>query len=40
MSQAHALAFAAKYGLEEEVNYCIDVLGYTPEEALYEWDII
>lgn len=39
MPRTEALALAAKYGLEEEVRYAIDELGYSPEEALYEWDI-
>lgn len=32
-----AIAVAANYGLEEEVKYLMDH-GYTPDEALREWD--
>mgnify|MGYP007012572712 CR=1 FL=1 len=32
-----AIAAAANYGLEEEVKYLMDH-GYTPDEALREWD--
>lgn len=39
MTREEAIALASKYGLEEEIEYCIDVLGLTPEEALDEWDI-
>ncbi len=40
MSRSAAIALAAKYGLEDEVTYCIDVLGMFPEDAIYEWDIM
>lgn len=39
MSREEAIALAAKYCLQEEVSYCIDTLGYPPDEALEEWDI-
>ena len=39
MAREEAIAIAEKYCFEEEVRYCIDVLGCSPEEALYEWDI-
>ena len=32
-----AIAAAANYGLEEEVKYLMDH-GFTPDEALREWD--
>jgi hypothetical protein len=32
-----AVAAAANYGLEEEVKYLMDH-GFTPDEALREWD--
>lgn len=34
-----ALAQAAKYGLQEEVTYLIEH-GYSPNEALAEWDCL
>lgn len=40
MSREFAIALAAKYCLEEEVKEAIDILGLTPEQAIYEWDII
>lgn len=39
MSREEAISLAAKYGLQDEIIYCIDVLGLSPEEALDEWDI-
>ncbi len=39
MPRNEALILAAKYGLENEVQYCIDILGMFPEDALAEWDI-
>lgn len=39
MSREEAITLASKYGLQDEIIYCIDVLGLTPEEALDEWDI-
>lgn len=39
MSREEAISLATKYGLQDEIIYCIDVLGYSPEEALDEWDI-
>ena len=32
-----AIAVATNYGLEEEVKYLMDH-GFTPDEALREWD--
>jgi hypothetical protein len=40
MNRTEALATASKYGLEGEVAYAIDVLNYSPIEALAEWDIL
>jgi len=37
VSKEEALAEAAKWGLEGEVSYLIEH-GYTPYEALKEWD--
>lgn len=39
MTREEAIKLAKKYCLEDEVIYCIDELGMSPEEALYEWDI-
>ena len=39
MSKEEAIVIAREYSLQEEIEYCIDVLGMTPEEALYEWDL-
>lgn len=39
MTREEAIAKAAKYMLQAEVIYCMDNLGYSPEEALDEWDI-
>jgi hypothetical protein len=38
MTREEAIAKAEKYHLQEEVIWCMDH-GYTPEEALYEWDL-
>lgn len=38
-TQEEAIATAEKYGLQEEVRYLMDN-GYSPNEALAEWDII
>ena len=38
MTREEAIAKAKKYHLQAEVIWCIDH-GYTPEEALDEWDI-
>ena len=40
MTRTEALAFASKYGLEAEVAYAIDILNYSPLEALEDWDIL
>ena len=39
MTIEEALAIAKEWHLEIEVQECIDN-GDTPEEALYEWDIL
>ena len=39
MTRQEALGIAEKYCLQEEVLYCMDELGYSPEEALDEWDL-
>ena len=38
-TKEEALTRAAEYGLEEEVNYLISH-GYSPNEALAEWDVL
>lgn len=35
-----ALKIAAVYGLETEVQICMDLVGMTPIDALAEWDLI
>ena len=39
MTREEAIAKAEKYHLQAEVIYCMDELGYSPEEALDEWDL-
>ena len=39
MTREEAIAKAEKYCLQAEIAYCIDYLGYSPEEALDEWDV-
>lgn len=38
ITEEEAMEFAKQYGLEYEVKYLID-LGWTPYEALAEWDV-
>lgn len=38
MTREEAIAIANKYNLQAEVIWCMDN-GYTPEEALEEWDL-
>lgn len=38
MTREEAISIACKYNLQAEVTWCINH-GYTPEEALYEWDL-
>lgn len=38
-TKEEALIRAAEYGLEEEVNYLMSH-GYSPNEALAEWDVL
>ena len=40
MKKSEALEIAKVYNLEKEVNWCIKACGYTPEEALAEWDLL
>lgn len=40
MSRKEAIELAKVFNLDKEVAWCIDFCGYTPEQALYEWDII
>lgn len=35
-----ALKIAAVYGLEVEVQICMDLVGMTPIDALAEWDLL
>lgn len=37
MTREEAIAIATQYNLQYEVVYCMDNLGYSPEEALDEW---
>lgn len=39
LTRKEALITAEKYGLREEISYLLDN-GYTPNEALAEWDIL
>ena len=39
MTREEAIKIAQEYYLEAEIIYCIDILEYTPEEALREWDL-
>jgi hypothetical protein len=39
MTREEAIAKAEKYSLQAEVIYCMDNLGYSPEEACDEWDL-
>ena len=38
-TREEAILEASKYGLEEEVTYLMDN-GYSPNEALGEWDLL
>lgn len=40
ISRKRALKIAAAYGLESEVITCMDLCGYSPTEALAEWDLL
>ena len=40
ISRKRALKIAAAYGLKSEVRTCIDLYGYSPTEALAEWDLL
>lgn len=35
-----ALKIAAVYGLETEVQICMDLVGMTPIDALAKWDLL
>lgn len=35
----YAIKAALPYGLQDEIIYCIDILGMTPDEAMQEWDL-
>ena len=39
MTREEAIATASAYMLQAEVIYCMDNLGYSPEEACDEWDL-
>lgn len=39
-TREEAILEASKWGLEDEVTYLIDKGGYSPNEALAEWDIL
>jgi hypothetical protein len=38
-TREEALEYAAKFGLQNEVETLINE-GYSPDEALYEWDLL
>lgn len=38
-SKEEAIAKATEYGLQEEITYLMEH-GYSPNEALAEWDVI
>lgn len=40
MNRKEALEIAKVHNLQKEVTYAIDIKGYTPEEALAEWDLL
>ena len=40
INRKRALKIAAVYGLESEVRTCMDLCGYSPTEALAEWDLL
>lgn len=40
INRKRTLEIAAVYGLEAEVQICMDLVGISPEEALAEWDLI
>lgn len=40
INHKRALKIAAAYGLEYEVRTCMDLCGYSPTEALAEWDLL
>lgn len=40
INRKRALKIAAAYGLESEVRTCMDLCGYSPTEALAEWDLL
>ena len=37
MTREEAIKIATEYWLQDEVIYCMDVLGMPPQEALDEW---
>ena len=40
INRKRALKIAAVYGLEFEVRTCMDLCGYSPTEALAEWNLL
>ena len=40
IDRKRALKIAAVYGLETEVQICMDLVGMAPIEALAEWDLL
>lgn len=40
ITREEAIIIASEFSLEEEVLLLIDKSGYTPAEALLEWDLI
>ena len=39
VSREYAIKEATQFGLQNEVIYCMDLLGMSPDEALLEWSI-
>ena len=39
-TRERAIAIAKRYNLSGEIAWCIDYCGMSPEEALYEFDLI
>jgi hypothetical protein len=40
ISRNRAIEIAKTYHLENEIKWCIDICGMSPEAALIEWDLL
>ena len=40
IDRKRALEIAAAYNLDSDVKFCMDFCGYSPIEALAEWDLL